>query len=116
MPMMAATIIAVRWPTAAKSRSGLLEVGLRPDPLTQILPHPGDVLLGRRGVPAPGEPAPHAAPHVAGPVRAAVRHAVQPGLVPVVAGPPDGVGGVSVPPAGLPHPPPPRPPHRAPVL
>src|SRR5260370_21179713 len=116
MPMMAATIIAVRWPTAAKSRSGLLEVGLRPDPLAQVLAEPGDGLVGRRGMPAPGEPAPDAAPRVAGPVHAPGLPGVQPGLVPVIAGPPDGVGGVGVHRGRLGDPRPAGPLERVPVL
>ncbi len=56
----------------------------------------GDVLVGLRAEPAPGVPAPDAAPHVPGLVGADVRHRVEPGLVAVVARPPDRVRGVRV--------------------
>src|SRR5205085_10643829 len=55
-----------------------------------------DVLLGRCGVPAPGEPAADTAPLVAGLVRADVLYRVQPRLVAVVTGSPDRVAGVRV--------------------
>src|SRR6202007_2592114 len=75
----------------------------QPDVLVQVALDPGDVLLGGRGVPAVGEPAADAAPHVAPVIVADVLAGVEPGLVAVVAGPPDGVGGVGVHGGGVTH-------------
>ena len=70
------------WPPA---RSGLLEVGLTPDPLAQIRRDAADVLLRAAGVPAAGEPAPDASPRVARVVLPAAVHVVEPCLVSVEA-------------------------------
>src|SRR5690242_3971085 len=44
----------------AERALGLLEVGLGPDPDSQVVLDPGDVLLGHRAEPAPRLPAPDA--------------------------------------------------------
>src|SRR5262249_11828321 len=79
-----------------RSRLRLLEVGLEPDLLAQVVLDRTDVVLGRGRAPAPGEPAADATPCVAGPVRPHMVHRVQPRLVAVEARPPDRVGGVCV--------------------
>src|SRR5829696_3579961 len=77
-------------------RSRLLEVGLFPDPVVQVAVHLADVVPGRSGVPTAGEPAAGAARGIPCDVWAAALHVVQPALVPLEAGPPDGIGGVGV--------------------
>src|SRR5207302_10646123 len=72
--------------------------------------------LGRRGVPAAGEPAADAAPGVSARVLAPAVHFVEPELVALVAGAPDRVGGVGVHRRRVPDPRPARLLERIPVL
>ena len=73
-----------------------VEIGLLPDPLLQILLDHADVQLSCRRIPAARIPPSHAAPKITGVILPSPGPVVEPDLVPVIARPPDGVGGVRV--------------------
>src|SRR5271169_2188941 len=79
-----------------ESSAELLEISAEPDLLPLVQLDLGDVAEGSRCAPAAREPASDAAPGVTPLVLRAARDRVEPGLVAVVAGPPDAVRGVGV--------------------